>query len=208
MKKQIVTLSLLAFASSAFAQNFLTDGDFEKLPAGNKSYITNTNGRVNGKPNQWQLAIAPGNCPDGCGGANSEIVSDTKQNGNNSLKIEITKQTNRNDIRLFQSMLNVPAGKYEISFFAKSLEPNALIAGDVLKGTQPSPNNGQDPFTGNFKVGTDWTLCKFTVDLSSWTAEELKEPRLSIRPNSNKALPVGPYPKTFWIDNVVFQSVK
>lgn len=208
MKKNIILAALLFSASALFAQtNLLTDGGFEALTVGAKNYIVNSGGKVAGKSGKWQLAISKGSCPDTCAKGTSEIVSSVKKSGNNSIQIIIQKQTNRNDIKLLQTMLNVPGGIYEVSFWAKSDGANP-IALDVLKATQPNSNNGAMPYTAGFTTSADWQQFKFVVDLNDWTAEELAEMRVSIRPNNFKALPVGPYPKTFWIDDVVFELKK
>jgi hypothetical protein len=185
----------------------VTDGGFEALTVGTKNYIVNSGGKVTGKSGKWQVAISKGSCPDTCAKGSSEIVSSVKKSGNNSLQLIIEKQTNRNDVKLLQSMLNVPAGIYEVSFWAKSDGAN-LITMDVLKATQPNSNNGTVPYSSGFTTSTDWQQFKFVVDISDWTTEELAEMRVSIRPNNFKALPLGPYPKTYWIDDVVFALKK
>jgi len=205
MKKNIIIAALFISASSICAQtNLLTDGGFEALTVGTKNYVVISGGKVAGKSGKWQLTFAKGGCPDTCTKGTSEIVNSVKKSGNNSIQIKIEKQTNRNDVKLLQSMLTVSGGIYEVSFWAKSDGANP-IAIDVLKATQPNSNNGTVPFTSGFTTSTDWQQFKFVVDLNDWTAEELAEMRVSIRPNNFKALPVGPYPKTFWIDDVVFE---
>ncbi|MEI8087021.1 MAG: hypothetical protein WCG93_12475 [Paludibacter sp.] len=208
MKKNIILAALILSASALFSQtNLVIDGGFEAFTVGAKNYIVNSGGKVTGKSGKWQLAVSKGGCPDTCAKATSEIVSSVKKSGNNSMQIIIQKQTNRNDIKLLQTMVNVPGGVYEVSFWAKSDGANP-IALDVLKATQPNSNNGAVPYTAGFTTSTDWQQFKFVVDLNGWTAEELAEMRVSIRPNNFKALPAGPYPKTFWIDDVVFELKK
>jgi hypothetical protein len=209
MKKLIISALLLMSTMTFFAQtNLITDGGFELLKAGTKSYITPSSGKISGMSGKWQLTFAKGGCPEGCCEGTSEIVSTDKKSGENSIKITINKQTNRNDIKLLQSIKAVPAGVYEVTFWAKSDVADCPIALDVFMATQVSTNNGKDPFTGNFMTSTDWKQYKLKVDISAWTDEERNEMRISIRPNTTKALPVGPFPKTFWIDDVTFIAVK
>jgi hypothetical protein len=209
MKKLIISVLFLTSATAFFAQtNLITDGGFELIKAGTKSYITVSSGKATGMSGKWQLTFAKGGCPEGCCEGTSEIVSTDKKSGENSIKITINKQTNRNDVKLFQSIKAVPAGMCEITFWAKSNVADCPIAIDVLMATQASTNNGKDPFTGNFMTSTDWKQYKLKVDISAWTDEERNEMRISIRPNTTKALPVGPFPKTFWIDDVTFIAVK
>lgn len=194
-------------ATSISAQtNLLTDGGFE-TPA--KNYILNNSGTnklaSNGK---WFMSFSIGGCENGCCEGTSEFTTIDKKNGNSSLKINVVRQTNRNDIKLFQTMRGVTAGIYEVSFWGKSDKEGYPIALDVLKGTQASTNNGAEPFTANFTTSTEWKQFKFNVDVSDWTTEELELIRVSIRPNNTKKLPEGPYPKTFWIDEVSFVAVK
>jgi len=207
MKKNIIIASLLLVASGLFAQtNLLTDGGFEALKPGYKAYVVNSSGKVTGKTNKWQLTFAKGGCPDTCTLGTSEIVTTEKKSGNNCIQIVIQKQTNRNDVKLLQTMVGVEGGKYEASFWAKAdgIYPITL---DVLKATQTSTNNGSVPFSGGFTTTTTWQQFKYVVDISEWTAEDLAEIRVSIRPNNFKALPLGPYPKSFWIDDVSFVPV-
>jgi hypothetical protein len=207
MKKNIFIAIFIITASSLVAQtNLVTDGGFEALAAGTKNHIANGGGKITGKSGKWQMTISKGSCPDTCAKGTSDIVSSVKKSGNNSLQIRIEKQTNRNDIKLFQTMVGLQGGQYEVSFWAKSDGAN-IITMDVLKATQPNSNNGAVPYSFGFTTSTEWQQFKYTVDISTWTPEELAEIRVSIRPNNFKALPVGPYPKTFWIDDVSFTSV-
>ena len=120
MKKLIVSALFLTSALAFFAQtNLITDGSFELLKVGTKSYITLSSGKATGMPGKWQLTFAKGGCPEGCCEGTSEIVSSDKKSGENSIKITINKQTNRNDVKLLQSIKSVPAGIYEITFWAK-----------------------------------------------------------------------------------------
>jgi hypothetical protein len=207
MKTKIIIAALIISATSISAQtNLLTDGGFE-TPG--KNYILNNSGTNkmanNGK---WFMSFSIGGCENGCCEGTSEFTTIDKKNGNSSLKINVVRQTNRNDIKLFQTMRGVTAGIYEVSFWGKSDKDGYPIALDVLKGTQASTNNGAEPFTANFTTSTEWKQFKFNVDVSDWTTEELELMRVSIRPNNTKKLPEGPYPKTFWIDEVSFVTVK
>jgi hypothetical protein len=207
MKTKIIIAALIMSVTSISAQtNLLTDGGFE-TPA--KNYILNNSGTnklaSNGK---WFMSFSIGGCENGCCEGTSEYTIADKKAGNSSLKMNIVRQTNRNDIKLFQTMKGVTAGIYEVSFWGKSDKDGYPIALDVLKGTQASTNNGAEPFTANFTTSTEWKQFKFNVDVSDWTTEELELMRVSIRPNNTKKLPEGPYPKTFWIDEVSFIAVK
>lgn len=208
MKANILIGAMLFAASSLFSQtNLLTDGGFESMPAGTKSFVVNNGGKVNGKSGKWQVTFAKGGCEGGCCEGTAEVTSSEKKVGNNALVVNIIRQTNRNDIKVFQSVSAVPAGIYEISFWAKSDVADCPIAVDALTSLQPNSNNGKDPFTGNFTTSIEWKQFKLKVDLSAWTDEERNEMRVSIRPNNTKKLPEGPFPKTFWIDEVSLVSV-
>lgn len=207
MKTKIIITALIMAATSISAQtNLLVDGGLE-TPA--KNYILNYSGgnklANNGK---WFMTFSTGGCENGCCEGTSEFTTVEKKSGNSALKINIVRQTNRNDIKLFQTIKAVPAGIYEVSFWAKSDKEGYPIALDVLKGTQPASNNGAEPFTGNFTTSTEWKQFKFNVDVSDWTAVDLELLRVSIRPNNTKKLPEGPFPKAFWIDDVSFVAVK
>jgi len=207
MKKNMIIAALIFVASGLIAQtNLLTDGGFEALTAGTKNYVVNNAGKVTGKTGKWQLTFSKGSCPDTCSRGTSQIVSTEKKAGNNSIQIVIEKQTNRNDVKLFQTMVGVQGGQYEVSFWAKSDGVNPITV-DILKATQPNSNNGAVPFSAGFTTSKEWQQYKYVVDITEWTAEDLAEIRVSIRPNNFKALPVGPFPKTFWIDDVVFTPV-
>jgi hypothetical protein len=183
--------------------NLLTDGGFETFTAGYKSFITNSSGKAKGLSGKWQMVFAKGGCPNGCGRGSASVVNTIKNGGNNAVEIKIDTQYNRNDIRLFQSVNNVPAGIYEVSCFIKA-DISSPVALDVLKSSQQPTNNGAMPYMGAFTATTEWQLIRFTVDITDWSDDDRNEMRVSIRLNNNKALPQGPFPKTFWVDDVVF----
>jgi hypothetical protein len=210
MKTKIILAALVLSATSLFAQtNLVTDGGFEAMSPTAKNYILNNSGTqkltVFGK---WFLTFAKGGCENGCCEGTSEITSAAKKSGNNALALTIIRQTNRNDIKLFQVLKGLNAGIYEVSFWGKSDVEGCPVALDVLKATQSSTNNGAEPFTGNYTTSTDWKQYKLKVDLSSWATEDLDLMRISIRPNNSKKLPEGPYPKMFWIDDVAVVAVQ
>jgi hypothetical protein len=203
MKKTILALSLFTIVLATKAQtNLLVDGGFENYKPGACNFTTPSGGKVTGMSGKWQMAFAKGACPDGCGKGSAAIVTTEKKMGNNAIEIKVDSQVNRNDIKLLQSIAGLqPAGEYEVSFWVKAsvVSPVAL---DLLKGTQANSNNGAVPFAGFFTATTEWQQFKFTTNIADWTDAERTEMRVSIRVNNNKALPVGPYPKTFWIDDV------
>jgi hypothetical protein len=209
MKQVLLALTFCVGAYAVQAQtNLLTDGGFETLPAGYNKFIVNNSGKTKGMSGKWQMVFAKGsNCEGPCGQGTASVVTSSKVGGNNAVEIKIEAQTNRNDIRLFQSINAVPAGVYEISFYVKT-DQVSPVAIDILKSTQPSTNNGAAPYTGNFTATTEWQQFKLTVDISDWTDEERNELRISIRLNNNKALPTGPFPKTYWVDDVSLVKVQ
>lgn len=207
MKTKIFIATFFIAVTSISAQtNLLRDGGFE-TPA-NNYVITNSGPNKFSNNGKWFVAFSLGGCGNGCCEGTSEFTSVDKKSGNSSLKIDIVRQTNRNDIRLFQTITGVSGGIYEVSFWAKSDKDGNPIAIDVLRGNQLGSNNGVEPFTGNFTTSTQWKQFKFNVDISGWLPEELELMRVSIRPNNTKKLPEGPYPKTFWIDDVSFVAIK
>jgi hypothetical protein len=211
MKKNMIVAALLISATSLFAQtNLITDGGFEKMTPGTKNYILNNSGtqKMTGFAGRWFVTFSLGGCPEGCCEGTSQITNADKKEGSNALTLTINKQTNRNDIKIFQTMKAVPAGVYEVSFWVKCDKDATPIAIDVLRSDQASTNNGAEPYTGNFTVTTEWKQIKLKVDITGWTDEERDNMRISIRPNNNKKLPEGPYPKSFWIDDVIFSAVK
>jgi hypothetical protein len=207
MKTKILFILLPFFAISINAQtNLIVDSGFENPT---KNFILNNSGANKFSSNgKWFVAFSLGPCKNGCCEGTSEFTNIDKKNGNSSLKINVVRQTNRNDIKLFQTIKGITAGIYEVSFWAKSDKEGYPIAMDVLKGTQAATNNGAEPFTGNFTTSSEWKQFKFNVNLSDWTSEDLDLMRISIRPNNTKKLPEGPYPKSFWIDDVSFVAVK
>ncbi len=204
MKKTLfAVLVCLSLAQLKAQTNLLTDGGFEALAAGYKGFITNSSGKSKGMSGKWQMVFAKGGCPNGCGRGTASVVSTVKKSGNNAVEIKIDTQYNRNDIRLFQSITGVPAGIYEVSCYIKA-DIASPVALDVLKSSLASVTNGAAPYSNAFTATTDWQLITFTVDITDWSDEDRNEMRVSIRLNNNKALPQGPYSKTFWVDDVVF----
>lgn len=204
MKKTLFAVLVCLSLTQLKAQtNLLTDGGFETFAAGYKGFITNSSGKIKGMSGKWQMVFAKGGCPNGCARGTASVVSTVKNGGNNAVEIKIDSQYNRNDIRLFQSINGVLAGIYEVSCYIKA-DIASPVALDVLKSSLPSVTNGSAPFTGAFTATTDWQLITFTVDITDWSDEDRNEMRISVRLNNNKALPQGPYTKTFWVDDVVF----
>lgn len=203
MKKIISSVVILFAAFQANAQtNLLVDGGFENYKPGTCNFITQSGGKISGLSGKWQMAFAKGACPDGCAKGTATIVTTEKKAGNNAIEIRVDSQVNRNDIKLLQTIAGTqPVGEYEVSFWVKAsvISPVAI---DLLKGTQQNSNNGAVPFTGSFTATTEWQQFKFTTSIADWNDADRTDMRVSIRVNNNKALPVGPYPKTFWIDDV------
>ncbi|WP_338877346.1 cellulose binding domain-containing protein (plasmid) [Spirosoma sp. SC4-14] len=210
--RHLPLLILLCLLRPAVAQtNFVTNGGFESYPVGAASFTTTTAGTLGAvQAGKWQLTFVTGSCTGGCSGGTAQIDNTTKNSGSNSLYINIAKQTNRNDIKLFQVFPATPtivADRYELSFFMKADAANYLFTVDVLKSTQSTTTNGAPPFATLFRSTTGWKQYKMVVDLTGWTDAERTNMRISIRPNTNTttALPTGPFPKVFWIDDVVFK---
>jgi hypothetical protein len=204
MKKIFVALALSGLTMQAFSQdNLIVDGGFENLKAGTDTHLIRTHAAPRGKTGKWQLSIVSGACPDSCATGYSVIDNTVKNSGSNSLRVDITKQTNRNDVRLVQTLKGIAPAEYEITFYAKS-STDSPISLEVLNATLGSPTNGTAPYVTEFLASSTWKQFKFTVDISEWTDEELKEIRIALRPNSRKstALPSGAYPKSFWIDDI------
>jgi hypothetical protein len=203
MKQILLGLVVILGTSQLKAQtNLLVDGGFETFKPGPCTFTTPSGGKISGLSGKWQMAFAKGGCPDGCAKGSATIVTSDKKAGNNAIEIKVDSQVNRNDIKLLQTIAGTqPAGEYEVSFWVKAsvVSPVAI---DLLKGTQQNSNNGAVPFTGSFTATTEWQQFKFTTSIADWTDADRTDMRVSIRVNNNKALPVGPYPKTFWIDEV------
>ncbi len=205
MKKVIFSALITLGLTSVNAQtNLLVDGGFESYQPGACKFSTISQGKVIGMSGKWQMIFAKGGCPDGCAKGNAAIITTDKKSGNQCLEVKIDTQVNRNDIKVYQSISGTQAaGEYEVTVWVKasSISPIAI---DVLKSTQQNTNNGAVPFTGNYTATTEWQQFKLTVNISDWTDEERTEMRVSVRFNNNKALPIGPYPKTFWVDDISF----
>lgn len=206
MKRILLSIAIFFSTMMLMAQsNLLTDGGFEKMKTGSGNFVVLNSGanKMSGFAGRWFVTFSPGGCPEGCCEGTAEITSSDKKEGNNAMMIKITKHTNRNDIKLFQTIKSVSGGIYEVSFWAKCDQDGTPMALDVLRSDQASTNNGAEPYTCNFTVSSEWKQYKLKVDISGWTNEERDNMRVSIRPNNNKKLPEGPYPKTFWVDDVV-----
>jgi hypothetical protein len=213
MKKFLLLIGVIFFSNSLFSQTeYVTDRGFEGATVGTTSFIVPSGGGGNvgaTLAGQWQLTFANGNCAGGCSSGTSQVVTNTKNSGNNALYINITKQTNRNDIRLFQVFPASPAiaaGKYLITYYMKADKANYPLVLDVLKPTQSLSVNGSVPYSVAHTTTTNWKKYRFIVDLTTWTAAELTNFRISIRPNTaiNTASPTGPFPKEFWFDDFSF----
>jgi hypothetical protein len=207
MKNTSLFLLFFLSASTLFSQsNVLMNSGFETSPVGNTPFVVTNNGSVlTSAQGLWQLTFVTGSCSGGCSSGTSQIVNTTQNSGSNAISINIAKQTNRNDIRLFQTISSVPSGRYTLSFYAKSDIAGYPLAANVFKSTDGITSNGADPFLANFTTTTAWKRYSLTVDMSAWTTTELTNMRISMRPNTSNAVPTGTYPKTFWIDDVSFK---
>ena len=203
MKKTILALSMCTIFLATKAQtNLLVDGGFETYQPGPGNFTTITGGKVNGLSGKWQMVFGKGGCPGGCGQGSATIVTTEKKMGNNAIEIKVDTQVSRNDIKIYQSIAGTQAaGLYEVSFWVKASIASPVSL-ELLKGTQGHPHNGSVPFAGYFTATTQWQQLKFTTNIADWTDLERTEMRVSIRINTSNALPVGPYPKKFWIDDV------
>lgn len=213
MKKFFSTAVLLlglSFMSLSAQNELVTDGGFEAMKPGVQNYILNNSGtsKISGFSGKWFITFAKGGCPEGCCEGSSEITTTGAHSGLYALKFLINRQTNRNDIKVFQTIKSVPAGVYVVSFWAKCDVAGTPLSLDIMKATQASTNNGASPFTYGFTLTSEWKQYSYKVDISSWTDEERNELRVSLRPNCINKLPEGPFPKTFWIDDVSVISAK
>lgn len=211
MKRNLIFATVLFSAMALTAQtNLITDGGFEAMKTGTGNFVLNNSGtnRMSGFAGRWFVTFSLGGCPEGCCEGTAEVTTADKKTGNNAMMIKVTKQTNRNDIKMFQTMKAVAGGIYEVSFWAKCDQDATPMAIDVMRADQASTNNGAEPYTGNLTLSTEWKQYKLKVDISGWSDEERDNMRISIRPNNNRKLPEGPYPKTFWIDDVSFVKVQ
>ncbi len=196
----------LFFINIAFAQtNLITNPGFESSATGAANFLVNNSGTATGSPNLWQLVISTGSCSGSCALGSASIVNNTFNSGSKSLFLQIDKQTNRNDIRLFQSIgYTVPAGNYVITFFMKSdfVFPVTL---NIFKSTEATNSNGAGNVSSPLQVFTPsigWKRYKMYVDLSTWTDAERTNMRISFRPNTSSSLPTGPFPKNIWFDDI------
>lgn len=213
MKQRIfTTFLLLLLLGHSQAQNLLQNSGFENYAAGISSYMTTGNGNATGLSGQWQLAFVGNNYPT-CSGAScgtTQIDNSTQNSGNNSLQINITKHTNRNDIRLFQSIATGPnANNCVVTLYMKA-DGTYPVTVNVFKSTEAINSNGACDANSpcqSFTVSTRWLQYKMYVDLSTWTAAERTNMRISIRPNTTTAVPSGTYPKVFWFDDITFRPV-
>ncbi len=213
MKKKIFNLICLLFSLNILhAQNLLVNGGFETFTSGFSGYATTGSGNATGLSGQWQLAFSGNNFPT-CSGAScgtTQIDNSTQNTGNHSLQINITKHTNRNDIRLFQSIANGPtANNCVVTIFMRS-DGVYPVTVNVFKSTEAINSNGACNAASpcqSFTIDTRWRMYKMYVDLTSWTQAERNNMRISIRPNTTNALPAGPYPKSFWFDDISFMPI-
>jgi hypothetical protein len=214
MKKIVLSfLVSTSVLSSALAQNLLNNSGFEAFAAGYNSYVTTGNGSAIGQPGVWQLTFVTGSCAGGCSLGSSQYVDTTQNAGTNSLAIKLDKQTNRNDVRLFQSIASIPASNnFVVTFYMKSGVAGYPVTVNVFKSTEGITSNGSSGVANPsqlFTTTTRWQQYKMYVDLTTWTTAERTNMRISIRPNTvtTTALPAGPYPKIFWFDDISFKPV-
>ncbi len=214
MKHSLVFVFTIIFCG-AQAQNLLSNSGFETFTAGTSSYMTTGNGNATGLSGQWQLAFSGNNFPT-CSGAScgTTLIDNTTANsGANSLKLNITKHTSRNNIRLFQSIATIGTqNNFVVTFYMKSDIAGYPVTVNVFKSTEAINSNGACNAASpcqSYTTTTGWKQYKMIVDLSSWNTSERTNMRISIRPNTgiSSAAPSGTYPKIFWIDDVTFNFI-
>lgn len=236
IQRFLLTLGLSLLMSFALrAQvNLISDPGYETLAAGTSSYTTTSAGTVSGTTVQgkWQLTFVTGTCTtttvtsmscvavSGCSSGSSVITTADKNSGSKSLYVRITKQTNRNDIKLYQVLSqSVAAGSYEVSFYMKSDGVSQVTLNVFKSGAGATANGGESQpvssttYTGtasSFTSTTGWRRYRAVVDLSQWNDADRASIRISIRPNTGvgttgTSLPQGPCPKQFWFDDFLMR---
>lgn len=194
--------------SPLMAQELLTNGGFESLAVGTSSYVTTGNGSVaTNFQGIWQLTFVSSG---GASTGSSAIVDTTKNSGSKSLALTITKHTNRNDIRLFQTINNATGKNYVLNFYMRGSNNGDSVVVNVFKSTDAINSNGALPndILVLCRTSTSWTRYKIFVDLSSWPDSAKRNMRISIRPNTginSSPAPSGPFPKTYWFDDISFK---
>lgn len=213
MKKISCCLWLLLLFIQVKAQNLLLNGGFESFAFGFSGYMVTNAGNATGLSGQWQLAFSGNDFPACSGASCGTTFIDTSEQytGTKSLFLNITKHTNRNDIRLFQSIATPPVGnQFVVSFSMMADKAGYPVTVNVFKSTEGITSNGACTVASpcqTFTTSTRWRQYKMYVDLSTWTVAERTNMRISIRPNTSTALPAGPYPKTFRFDDISFRVV-
>ncbi|MFP5039877.1 hypothetical protein [Parasediminibacterium sp. JCM 36343] len=213
MKATILTLLSYLPLFLIAQTNYITNGGFESSSLGTSPNVTTGNGTMNNTlAGQWQTTFVSSSST-----GTSQIVNTAQNSGSNAIYITITKQTNRNDIKLLQVIPNTtipPAAPCVLTFYLKGGNAGDSVVANVFKSTAASNANGASGDAtqpANLYIATtNWKMCKMYVDLTNWTTTERTNMRISIRPNtglSSSPTPSEPYPKYYWFDDISFFKV-
>jgi len=136
-------ISCFAISLPLTAQELLVNSGFESFSTGTNSYVTTGNGSLaTNMQGVWQLTFVSSG---GASTGTSAIVDTTKNSGSKSLALTITKHTNRNDIRLFQTINNATGKNYVLNFYMRGSNNGDSVVVNVFKSTDAINSNGALP---------------------------------------------------------------
>ena len=215
MRLKEFLLGFLCFAYFPFSYcqtNYINNGGFESSSAGTSIAVAGNGTTNNSGAGNWQGSFVA------ISSTGAAVVVDTQKNGGSkSIYLNITKHTNRNDIKLIQVIPNStipPAAICVLTFYMKGANTGDSVVANVFKSTANSNANGVSGDVSqpaNLFITTNyWKMYKMYVDLSTWTTAERTNMRISIRPNSglsSSPTPSGPFPKSYWFDDISFMKI-
>lgn len=141
------------------------------------------------------------------------ISNEEKFDGNNSLKVDVTKIGARFNFYLAYELTDLKPAKYLYSFYAKAstasymrVEAHATAAAGVKIDTDGVFLIGSTASGKAESITSEWTKFTYEIDATGYTEAQLKHVNLVIRPNCvlNGNVVSQPVPITFWLDNFLF----
>lgn len=141
------------------------------------------------------------------------ISNGDKYEGNNSLKVDITKIGARYNFYMAYELTDLKPAKYTYSFYAKAgaatymrVEAYATAAAGVKIDADAVYLIGGTANGKAESITSDWTKYTYEIDATGYTEAQLKHVNLVLRPNCNSGGNVvsQPVPITFWLDNFMF----
>lgn len=186
-----IALPLVAWAQETEDTEVLTEIGFENMTV-DKSIVVSTDPFGSTLLNKWSLVLKNNSRGEGI------VTTEDKHTGKQALKIVLENIDYRYRFFLAQEVENLAPAEYTFSLWLKADVNDIPFRIDLTGG-----NNDIDLFKKELRtVANEWTQYNFDIDLTSYSANDLKVVRFAIRPNCYNGGSVINTPITYYVDDI------